>query len=182
MSEYIFQYKNAPKFVDRLEAISAAKKDGVEEILIPALKVSYDHNLLHLQSASLDSVKWEKVLLDKMPTATWHAVTFTATREEALEWKKKFEALPEVSQVAEIANKDLRFERSRCFYYLVENQRFITNFTSVSLYRYGRNKIAAQQFIEFYSRFQYQIASNRNQLSTFRPNKPNFLIRSLEID
>ncbi len=72
--------------------------------LIPALKVSYDHNLLHLQSASLDSVKWEKVLLDKMPTATWHAVTFTATREEALEWKKKFEALPEVSQVAEIAS------------------------------------------------------------------------------
>ena len=59
--------------------------------LIPALKVSYDHNLLHLQSSSLDSVKWEKVLLEKMPSATWHAVTFTATREEAIEWKKKFE-------------------------------------------------------------------------------------------
>jgi len=72
--------------------------------LIPALKISYDHNLLHLQSASLDSVQWEKVLLEKMPTASWHAVTFTATREEALEWKKKFEALPEVSQVAEIAS------------------------------------------------------------------------------
>ena len=72
--------------------------------LIPALKVSYDHNLLHLQSSSLDSVKWEKVLLEKMPSATWHAVTFTATREEAIEWKKKFEALPEVSQVAEIAS------------------------------------------------------------------------------
>ncbi len=72
--------------------------------LIPASRVSYDHNLLHLQSASLDSVKWEKVLLEKMPTATWHAVTFTATREEAIEWKKKFESLPEVSQVAEIAS------------------------------------------------------------------------------
>jgi len=71
---------------------------------IPAFKVSYDHNLLHLQSASLDSVKWEKVLLEKMPTATWHAVTFTATREEAIEWKKKFEALSEVSKVAEIAS------------------------------------------------------------------------------
>lgn len=71
---------------------------------VPAFKVSYDHNLLHLQSASLDSVKWEKVLLEKMPTATWHAVTFTATREEAIEWKKKFEVLPEVSQVAEIAS------------------------------------------------------------------------------
>lgn len=87
-----------------------------------------------------------------------------------------------LSQIAELANKGLQFERSHCFYYLVENQRFITNFTSVSLYRYGRNKIAAEQFIEFYSRFQYQIASNRNQLSTFRPIQPNFLIRSLEID
>lgn len=87
-----------------------------------------------------------------------------------------------LNQIAELANKDLKFERSHCFYFLVENQRFITNFTSVSLYRYGRNKIAAQQFIEFYSRFQYQIASNRNQLSTFKTIQPNFLIRTLEID
>lgn len=87
-----------------------------------------------------------------------------------------------LSQIAERANKDLKFERSHCFHYLVENQRFVTNFTSVSLYRYGRNKIAAEQFIAFYSRFQYQIASNRNQLSTFRPIQPNFLIRTLEID
>lgn len=86
-----------------------------------------------------------------------------------------------LDQVTELANKNLKFERSHCFYYLVENQRFITNFTSVSLYRYGRNKVAAEQFISFYSRFQYQIASNRNQLSTFRPIQPNFLIRNLEI-
>lgn len=86
-----------------------------------------------------------------------------------------------LNQIAEIANKDFDFEKSTCFYYLVENQRFITNFTSVSLYRYGRNKVASQQFIEFYSRFQYQTASNRNQLSTFKTIQPNFLIRTLEI-
>lgn len=86
-----------------------------------------------------------------------------------------------LNQITEMSDKDIHFEKSRCFYYLVENQRFITNFTSVSLYKYSRNKVASQQFIEFYSRFQYQIASNRNQLSTFKTIQPNFLIRSLEI-
>lgn len=73
-------------------------------LAIPAWKTHYDHNLLSLQSPKLESVSWEKVLLTKMPSATWHAVTFTATRFEALEWKKKLELLPEVCQVTEIAS------------------------------------------------------------------------------
>lgn len=86
-----------------------------------------------------------------------------------------------LSQIAELSNRDFRYGQSNCFYYLVEKQRFMTNFTSVSLYKYSRNKIASQQFIEFYCRFQHQIASNRNQLSTFKTIQPNFLIRGLEI-
>jgi ABC-type Fe3+ transport system substrate-binding protein len=86
-----------------------------------------------------------------------------------------------LSQVVELSNRDIHYEKSKCFYYLVEKQRFMTNFTSVSLYKYSRNKVASQQFIEFYTRFQHQIASNRNQLSTFKTIQPNFLIRSLEI-
>ena len=77
---------------------------GTLLFLIPATKLSYDHNLLHLQSPSLDSVVWEKHLLEKMPQASWHAVTFTATREEALEWKKKFESMADVQMVAEVAS------------------------------------------------------------------------------
>ncbi|WP_343637442.1 hypothetical protein [Fluviicola sp.] len=86
-----------------------------------------------------------------------------------------------LSQVAELSNKDLLSNQSKCFHYLVENQRFMTNFTSISLYKYGRNKVASQQFVAFYCRFQYQIASNRNQLSTFKTIQPNFGIRALEI-
>ena len=86
-----------------------------------------------------------------------------------------------LSQVAEQSDKDIHYDQSRCFYYLVENQRFMTNFTSVSLYKYSRNKVASQQFAAFYCRFQHQIASNRNQLSTFKTIQPNFLIRALEI-
>jgi len=86
-----------------------------------------------------------------------------------------------LSQVTKLSEKDIRYDKSNCFDYLVENQRFMTNFTSVSLYRYSRNKVASQQFVAFYCRFQYQIASNRNQLSTFKTIQPNFLIRALEI-
>lgn len=86
-----------------------------------------------------------------------------------------------LSQVAELSNKDIHYDKSKCFHYLVENQRFMTNFTSVSLYRYSRNKVASQQFVAFYCRFQHQIASNRNQLSTFKTIQPNFIIRALEI-
>lgn len=86
-----------------------------------------------------------------------------------------------LSQVAERSDKDIHYDKSKCFHYLVENQRFMTNFTSVSLYRYSRNKVASQQFVAFYCRFQHQIASNRNQLSTFKTIQPNFIIRALEI-
>lgn len=86
-----------------------------------------------------------------------------------------------LSQIAAISDKDMHYEKSNCFYYLVEKQRFMTNFTSVSLYKYSRNKVASQQFIAFYCRFQHQVASNRNQLSTFKTIQPNFLIRTLEI-
>ncbi len=86
-----------------------------------------------------------------------------------------------LSQIAELSKRDAHFEQSKCLYYLVENQRFMTNFTSVSLYKYSRNKVASQQFVAFYCRFQHQIASNRNQLSTFKTIQPNFLIRTLEI-
>lgn len=90
-------------------------------------------------------------------------------------------AIYTLSQIADLSNRDIHYDQSKCFYYLVEKQRFMTNFTSVSLYKYSRNKIASQQFIEFYCRFQHQIASNRNQLSTFKTIQPNFLIRGLEI-
>lgn len=86
-----------------------------------------------------------------------------------------------LDQLAKMSEVDFHFNQNNCFYYLVEKQRFMTNFTSISLYKYGRNKTAAQQFIEFYSLYQYQIASNRNQLSTFKTIQPNFLIRTLEI-
>jgi hopanoid biosynthesis associated RND transporter like protein HpnN len=67
-------------------------------------RVRYDHNLLHLQAADLDSVKWELTLIEHTAGANWHAVSYTATPEEALALKARYEKLPEVARVVEVAS------------------------------------------------------------------------------
>jgi uncharacterized protein len=69
-----------------------------------ALQVNYDHNLLHLQARDLDSVKWEMVLIDHTAGASWHALSYTDSPEQALALKAEFEKLPEVSRVVEVAS------------------------------------------------------------------------------
>ncbi|MGH9675704.1 MAG: MMPL family transporter, partial [Candidatus Acidiferrum sp.] len=68
-----------------------------------AARVRYDHNLLHLQAADLDAVKWELTLIEHTAGASWHALSCTDTPEEALALKALYEKLPEVSRVVEIA-------------------------------------------------------------------------------
>jgi hopanoid biosynthesis associated RND transporter like protein HpnN len=69
-----------------------------------ALLARYDHNLLHLQAQGLESVQWETELFEHTAGASWHAVAYTATREEALALKSRLEKLPEVSRVIEVAS------------------------------------------------------------------------------
>jgi hopanoid biosynthesis associated RND transporter like protein HpnN len=65
---------------------------------------SYDHNLLHMQAKDLDSVKWEMTLIEHTAGASWHALSYTDTPEEARALKERYEKLPEVSRVVEIAS------------------------------------------------------------------------------
>jgi len=66
--------------------------------------VAYDHNLLHLQAAGLDSVKWELTLIEHTAGASWHALSYTTSPEEALAVRARYEELPEVSRVVEVAS------------------------------------------------------------------------------
>jgi uncharacterized protein len=68
-----------------------------------ASRVTYDHNLLHLQAQDLESVRWEMTLIQDTAGASWHAVSIADSPEKALELKAKYEKLPEVSRVVEIA-------------------------------------------------------------------------------
>jgi hypothetical protein len=67
-------------------------------------RVHYDHNLLNLQANSLASVRWERTLIHHTAGASWHGLSHTATREEALALKERFEKLPTVSRVVEVAS------------------------------------------------------------------------------
>lgn len=69
-----------------------------------AFRINYDHNLLNLQAQHLESVKWEKTLINQMTGSSWYAVSWTTTPEEALALKAKYEALPEVSNVITAAS------------------------------------------------------------------------------
>jgi hopanoid biosynthesis associated RND transporter like protein HpnN len=68
-----------------------------------ATRVSYDHNLLHLQAKDLDAVRWELTLIEHTAGASWHALSITDSPEEALALKARYEKLPEVSRVVEVA-------------------------------------------------------------------------------
>jgi hopanoid biosynthesis associated RND transporter like protein HpnN len=68
-----------------------------------AARVRYDHNLLHLQPDGLDAVRWELTLIEHTAGASWHSLSYTDTPEEALALKARFERLPEVSRVVEVA-------------------------------------------------------------------------------
>lgn len=69
-----------------------------------AWHIHYDHNILHMQDPQLDSVKWEHELIDHSSGDSWHAVTMTTTPEEALALKARYEQLPTVSRVIEVAS------------------------------------------------------------------------------
>jgi hopanoid biosynthesis associated RND transporter like protein HpnN len=68
-----------------------------------AFRVQYDHNLLHLQAENLESVRWEMKLIENSVGTSWHALSYRATPEEALELKARYEELPGVSRVVEVA-------------------------------------------------------------------------------
>lgn len=73
-------------------------------LAVCALRSRYDHNLLHMQARGLDSVRWEETLIENTAGASWHALSYTTTPEEALALKARFEKLPAVSMVVEAAS------------------------------------------------------------------------------
>src|SRR5439155_3414477 len=69
-----------------------------------ACRVSYDHNLLHLQARDLESVKWEMTLIEHTAGASWHALSYSPDPDEVEALKACYEKLPQVSRVVEVAS------------------------------------------------------------------------------
>lgn len=69
-----------------------------------ASNLKYDHNLLHMQPRELDSVTWEEKLIERGGGMTWDALGLARNREEAIALRAKFQAVPEVGKVIEVAS------------------------------------------------------------------------------
>jgi hypothetical protein len=65
---------------------------------IGALSLRYDHNLLNLQAASLESVELERRILAGHHQSIWYAVSIADTREELLRRQAVFDKLPTVQR------------------------------------------------------------------------------------
>lgn len=78
---------------------------GITAILgLGTARLWYDHNLLHLQPAGLESVQWEERLLAEMNQGAWFAVSMAGTPAEVAARKAAFLRLPTVERVDEIAS------------------------------------------------------------------------------
>jgi hopanoid biosynthesis associated RND transporter like protein HpnN len=93
-----------PRLMRRPRRVVAGVLAATAVLAICATRVGYDYNLLHLQSQGLESVRWELELIDHTEGASWHTVSYTATPEEALELKARFEKLPVVQRVVTAAD------------------------------------------------------------------------------
>jgi len=67
-------------------------------------RLYYDHNLLNLQPAGLESVELERKLLAESDKSVWFALSIAESREELLRRKERFLELPSVQRVEEIAS------------------------------------------------------------------------------
>lgn len=67
------------------------------------LNVKYDYNLLNLQSQGLESVEVQSRIFEQSDSSLLFAVSLADSPQQVLELKRKFEALPTVHHVEELA-------------------------------------------------------------------------------
>jgi hopanoid biosynthesis associated RND transporter like protein HpnN len=69
-----------------------------------APRVRYDHNLLNLQPVGLESVRWQKRMVEASNRSVWSAVSIAGSPEEVRLRKARFLEKPTISEVEEIAS------------------------------------------------------------------------------
>jgi predicted RND superfamily exporter protein len=93
-----------PALSRRPKLVLAVGLAGICVLAVFATRVRYDHNLLNLQNQDLESVHWERKLIDRTAGASWCALSIASTPAEVLALKNRYESLPEVSRVVEVAS------------------------------------------------------------------------------
>lgn len=71
----------------------------------PKPRLQYDHNLLNLQAEGLESVETQKRVFESSKNSLLYAISLADSAEQARELKAKFEKLPTVQHVEELASR-----------------------------------------------------------------------------
>ncbi len=72
-------------------------------LALPGLfKVRFDYNLLELQAQGLESVEYERILIETADESTWYAIISARTLTQVKNLTKKFMALPSVGRVESV--------------------------------------------------------------------------------
>jgi hopanoid biosynthesis associated RND transporter like protein HpnN len=93
-----------PSLARRPRWVLAAGLAALAVLSVFGGRVGYDHNLLHMQADGLESVQWEQKLIERTAGASWYAMSVANSPQEALALKARYEQLPEVSRVVEVAS------------------------------------------------------------------------------
>ena len=83
--------------------VTAVSTLAIAGIAVFGTRVEYDYNLLHLQAKGLESVEVQKRIFDQADHSLLFAVSLADSPQQVLELKRKFEALPSVHHVEELA-------------------------------------------------------------------------------
>lgn len=73
-------------------------------VAIPSLNVQFEHNLLNLQDPNLESVKYEKKIIENSDRSTWFAAFISPNKEKLKTFSKKLEKIDSVGSVESIWN------------------------------------------------------------------------------
>ena len=71
----------------------------------PQLQLNFDDNLMHLQDPSLESVRAQHHLEQLAGESLLYAVAVADTQSEAIQLRNRFQSLPSVSHVSELASR-----------------------------------------------------------------------------
>lgn len=71
----------------------------------PTPRLEYDHNLLHLQAEGLESVETQKRVFESSKNSLLYAISLADSADDARALKAKFEKLPSVRHVEELATR-----------------------------------------------------------------------------
>lgn len=72
---------------------------------LPKPLLKYDHNLLNMQAEGLESVEAQKRIFDSSSNSLLYAISLADSPEEARRQKARFEALPSVHHVEDLASR-----------------------------------------------------------------------------